>query len=93
MICGVSALEFDLAKQAATSLVRVRASVNLLSETADFEKIEDWLIDLCWPKVKVASDAPPLRLRLVRVTVGKTKMWMLTSDLDELKLTVAQIVS
>ena len=73
-------------------LVRVGANVNLLSENADFEKIEDGIV-LCWPKVKVASEAPPIRLRLVRVTVGKTKMWMLTSVLDELKLTVAQIVS
>ena len=73
-------------------LVRVGANVNLLSENADFKEIEEGIV-LCWPKDKVASGAPPLRLRLVRVTVGKTKMWMLTSVLDERKLTVAQIVS
>ena len=73
-------------------LVRVGSNVNLLSENADFEKIEGGIV-LCWPKAKVASGDPPLRLRLVRVTIGKTKMWMLTSVLDERKLTVAQIVS
>ncbi len=73
-------------------LVRVGANVNLLSENAEFQAIEGGIV-LCWPKDKVASGAPPLRLRLVRVTVGRTKMWMLTSVLDERKLTVAQIVS
>jgi hypothetical protein len=73
-------------------LVRVGANVNLLSENANFKKLGGGLV-LCWPKDKVASGEPPLRLRLVQVTVGKTKMWMLTSVLDERKLTVAQIVS
>lgn len=73
-------------------LVRVGANADLLSEDVDFKEIEGGIF-LCWPKVKIASGAPPLRLRLVRVTVGKTKMWMLTSVLDERKLTVAQIVS
>ena len=38
------------------------------------------------------SDEPPLRLRLVQVKVGKTKMWMLTSVLDRKKLTKTQII-
>ena len=38
------------------------------------------------------SGEPPLRLRLVRLVVGKTTMWMLTSVLDEQELTQAQIV-
>ena len=37
------------------------------------------------------SGEPPLRLRLVKVTVGKTKMWMLTSVLSERKLSKKQI--
>jgi hypothetical protein len=33
------------------------------------------------------SGDPPLRLRLVKVKVGKTNMWILTSVLDRSKLT------
>lgn len=72
-------------------LVRVGANVNLLKEHADIQQHGD--IVLCWPKNKMASGAPPLRLRLVRVQVGKTKMWMLTSVLDPSKLSLKQIVS
>lgn len=38
------------------------------------------------------SGKPPLRLRLVKVRVGKTDMWMLTSVLDRRKLTKKQII-
>ena len=38
------------------------------------------------------SGDPPLRLRLVRVKVGKTKMWMLTNVLSRKKLTKKQII-
>ena len=47
---------------------------------------------LCWPKGRMNSGEPPLRLRLVKVTVGKTKMWMLTSVLSERTLSKKQIV-
>ncbi len=71
-------------------LIRVGANVDLLSEQADVKKCggEVW----CWPKGRMDSGEPPLRLRLVRVTVGKTKMWMLTSMLSERKLSKKQIV-
>lgn len=72
-------------------LVRVGGNVDLLSEHAQFKKLEGGIV-LCWPKDRISSGDPPLRLRLVRVTVGKTKMWMLTSVLDERKLSVAQMV-
>jgi len=72
-------------------LIRVGANANLLSEHADFKQLGGGIV-LCWPKSAIAAGLPPLRLRLVRVQVGKTKMWMLTSVLDRQKLTHKQIV-
>lgn len=72
-------------------LVRVGANVRLLSEQADIKMKGGGLV-LCWPKGKMDSGAPPLRLRLIRVTVGKTKMWMITSVLDRRKLSNKRIV-
>ncbi len=72
-------------------LVRVGANVKLLSETADVKKCGGGVV-LCWPKGRMDSGDPPLRLRLVKVKVGKTKMWMLTSVLDARKLSKKQIV-
>ena len=72
-------------------LVRVGANVHLLSETADVQRLGDGIV-LCWPKDKMNSGEKPLRLRLVRVKVGKTKMWMLTSVLDCKKLSPKRII-
>jgi hypothetical protein len=72
-------------------LVRVGANVRLLIEHADIQIQADGIV-YCWPKGKSKSGAPPLRLRLARVTIGKTKMWMLTSVLDERKLSLRDIV-
>jgi hypothetical protein len=72
-------------------LVRVGANVHLLSETADIKRLGGGIV-LCWPKGKMDSGAAPLRLRLVRVRVGKTRMWMLTSVLDPKELSVKQII-
>jgi hypothetical protein len=66
-------------------LVRVGANVNLLSETADIKRLGGGIV-LCWPKGKMDSGAKPLRLRLVKVKIGKTTMWMLTSVLHRTKL-------
>ena len=72
-------------------LVRVGGNVNLLSETADVKQQGDGTV-LCWPKGKMDSGAEPLRLRLVKIKIGKTKMWMLTSILDPKKLPVKLII-
>jgi hypothetical protein len=72
-------------------VVRVGANVNLLSEHADVKKLGGGIV-LCWPKGKRESGEPPLRLRLVRVQVGKTKMWMLTSVLDPQRLPRKQLI-
>ena len=72
-------------------VVRVGANVNLLSEHADVKKLGSGIV-LCWPKGKMESGEPPLRLRLVQVQIGKTKMWLLTSVLDARRLTHKQLV-
>lgn len=59
-------------------LVRVGANVELLSEHADIEACDGGEV-LCWPKGQMNSGEPPLTLWLVKVIIGKTAMWMLTS--------------
>jgi hypothetical protein len=72
-------------------LVRVGANVNLLSKCADIKKLKGGIV-LCWPKNMMNSGQPPLRLRLVKVKVGKTKMWLLTSVLDPKKLSKKRMI-
>jgi hypothetical protein len=72
-------------------LVRVGGNVNLLSEKADIKQLGDGIV-LCWPKGKMKSGAKPLRLRLVKVKIGKTTMWMLTSVLSRKRMSKKQIV-
>jgi hypothetical protein len=72
-------------------LVRVGANVNLLTESVDFQRRKNGLV-LCWPKAMMKAGQPPLRLRLLRVRIGKTNVWMLTSVLDASRLSARQIV-
>lgn len=72
-------------------LVRVGANVSLLAESAEFQPQQDGLV-LCWPKAMRQAGQPPLRLRLVKVPLGKTTAWLLTSILDPRELTVRQMV-
>jgi hypothetical protein len=72
-------------------LVRIGGNVSLLSEHMDFQRMKDNVV-LCWPKDKMRSGAKPLKLRLVKVKIGKTTMWMLTSVLNRKKLSIKQIV-
>ena len=73
-------------------LVRVGGNVNLLSEHANVKRKGGGIV-CCWPKGKMKSGAKSLRLRLVQITIGKTKMWMLTSVLDRKRLPRKQIVA
>ncbi len=75
-------------------LVRVGANASLLTTQADcaFKKEGKGLRVYCWPKTMVRAGQPPLRLRLVPVYLGKTKVWMLTSVLDEKRLTTKAMV-
>ena len=72
-------------------LVRVGANVSLLTEHAGFQRKKNGLV-LCWPQAMMQAGQPPLRLRLVQVRIGQTKTWMLTSVLDESRLSAQQIV-
>ena len=72
-------------------LVRVGANVHLLSEQADILQVDGGIV-LCWPKGQMKSGSRPLPLRLVRVTLGKTKAWMLTSVLQKRCLSVFKII-
>lgn len=72
-------------------LVRVGGNVSLLSETADIKRVGGGIV-LCWPKGQMNSGAEPLRLRLVQVKIGKTKMWMLTSVVNRKELSKKKIV-
>ncbi|HEY2915165.1 MAG TPA: transposase [Candidatus Angelobacter sp.] len=72
-------------------LVRVGGNVNLLSETADVKRLGQGIV-LCWPQGQRDSGLPPLRLRLVKIKIGKTTMWMLTSVLDRQQLPKKKIV-
>ena len=72
-------------------LVRVGGNVSLLSEHADIQRLKDNVV-LCWPKDRMRSGAKPLKLRLVKVKIGKTTMWMLTTVLDRKKLSIKQII-
>jgi hypothetical protein len=71
-------------------LVRVGANVSLLAESADYEEKEDGLVS-CWPKT-IQSKEPPLRLRLVKVRIGKAEVYLLTSVLDAEELSVGEML-
>ena len=75
-------------------LVRVGAKVNLLTkqENCLLKKVGKGYEVYGWPKAKMQAGEPPLRLRLVRVVLGKTKVWMLTSVRSEQKLTIKAMV-
>lgn len=75
-------------------LVRVGANVNLLKtqENCHLKKVGKSYQVYCWPKAMMQAGQPPLRLRLVRVHLGQTKVWMLTSVLNEQKLTIKAMV-
>ncbi len=71
-------------------LVRVGGNVSLLSEQG-FTVLKHNMTVLSWPKDAIKAGGRPLKLRLVRVKVGKADMWLLTSVLDKSKLNQTQI--
>ncbi len=75
-------------------LVRVGANVHLLTDSADvrFEREGQEGMVLCWSKGMMQQNELPLRLRLMRVKIGRTKAWLLTSVLDKRHLTATQAV-
>jgi hypothetical protein len=81
----------DIIQSGSHFLVRVGGNVNLLREGADYELAKNGLV-LCWPQAMQAKQ-PPLRLRLAKVCIGTTVMYLLTSVLDYKKLTVKQMIA
>jgi len=79
-----------ITQSGASFLVRVGGNVSLLREGSDCELRKKGLV-LCWPK-NYRSKQRPLRLRLAKLRVGKTKVWLLTNVLDETKLTRKQMI-
>ena len=71
-------------------LIRVGANVSLLAESADYQLHENGLV-LCWPKA-MQSQQRPLRLRLVKVRIGKAQVYLLTSVQDPAKLPIKQML-
>ena len=72
-------------------LVRVGANVSLISQSADYRLLKNGIV-LCWPKATMLANQPPLRLRLVKARIGKTRVWLLTSVLDPAELTPQQMI-
>jgi hypothetical protein len=72
-------------------LIRVGANVSLLAESADFKLLRKGLV-LCWPKAMMRSHQRPLRLRLVKVRIGKLQVCLLTSVLESANLSTKQII-
>jgi hypothetical protein len=71
-------------------LVRVGANVHLLTQSVRYHRVGESQV-LCWPKDKMQKGCPPLRLRLVKIRVGKTKMFLLTSVLQPRRLSREQV--
>ena len=82
----------QIADRGLSFLVRVGANVSLLMETKDCLIHRHGSLVLCWPLTAQKENLPPLRLRLVRVQIGRQGMWMLTNVLDPSRLTADQIV-
>lgn len=82
----------DILNAGADFLVRVGANVNLLAEYADLQYEKGGTV-LCWPKNVIKAKQPPLRLRLAKVRIGKTDVWLLTSVLNRTDLTVKRMVT
>lgn len=88
------ALWSSLMARGGNFLVRVGANVSLLTaqENCRLKKVGKGFLVYCWPKTMMQAGRSALRLRLVQVYLGKTKVWMLTSVLDEQKLTIKMMV-
>jgi len=80
----------DIMQHGGHFLVRVGANVSLLRESSDYELLKNGLV-LCWPRAMQGKQAP-LRLRLVKVRIGKSKAYLLTSVLASGELTIREMV-
>jgi hypothetical protein len=72
-------------------MVRVGSNVKLIGETVDYRQLEGGEV-FCWPKNKQGKQ-PPLRLRLVHVTVGTAEVYLLTSVLSSTQLPASSMAT
>ena len=80
----------EILRKRAHFLVRVGGNVSLLQESVHYK--QEGNIVFCWPKAMMQSDQPPLKLRLVKVRIQKTTVWLLTSVLAPTSLTSKQLL-
>lgn len=79
-------------QQGCDFLVRVGGNVRLLVESSHCDIDRNGNV-LCWPDQAKRSKLLPLRLRLEKVRIKKTTMWMLTSVRSPSQLTNKEIVN
>jgi len=82
----------QIAGRGLSFLVRIGANVTLLTERTDCFISRQGSLVLCWPLTAQKGSLPALRLRLVKVQIGRQWMWMLTNVLEPSRLTSDQIV-
>jgi hypothetical protein len=71
-------------------LVRVGANVRLLKDLGFYTEKEKGIV-YCWPNAAMSKKLPPLVLRLVKCKIGKKRVHMLTSVLDDRQLSAKDI--
>jgi hypothetical protein len=71
-------------------LVRVGANVRLLENLGFYTKQKKGIV-YCWPNAAMNKKLPPLVLRLVKCRIGRKQVYLLTSVLDEGKLSLKEI--
>ena len=71
-------------------LVRVGGNVRLLRDLGFYTKRKKGIV-YCWPNAAMSKKLPPLVLRLVRCKIGRKKVCMLTSVLDQQRLSTNEI--
>lgn len=71
-------------------LVRVGGNVRLLEGLGFYTKQRKGIV-YCWPNAAMSKNRPPLVLRLVKCRVGRKRMYLLTSVLEESQLSSQEI--
>ena len=71
-------------------LVRVGGNVRLLMSLGFYTKEKKGIV-YCWPNAAMSDKQPPLVLRLVKCRIGRKPVHLLTSVLDESKLSCKEI--
>jgi hypothetical protein len=71
-------------------LVRVGGNVRLLENLGFYTKQKKGIV-YCWPNAAMSNKQPPLVLRLVKCRIGRKQVYLLTSVLNESKLSRKEI--